>query len=106
MAGAVYSKFHANDSDFKLPQDSRYAPIETFIASWASGEAKPKGCSAEEFAESLVDDVVGKSAGLIYRGPHAGAVKFLAQWVPMTLAVSRSLYFPLYSSLCVFVFKI
>ncbi|CAG8952177.1 hypothetical protein HYFRA_00000916 [Hymenoscyphus fraxineus] len=83
MGGVVDSKFHAND-EFTLPANSRYASIEEIIASWASGEAKPKGCSAETFAETLVEDIVGDGKGknLIYRGPHAGMIKFMTEWFP------------------------
>jgi hypothetical protein len=93
MAGVVNSEFHANDSGFELPQNSRYAPIKDTIASWASGEAKPKGCSAQEFAESLVKDVVSsKKASSVYRGPHAGTIKFITSWLPTSLVVSNFFY--------------
>ncbi|KAG8161125.1 hypothetical protein KVR01_009389 [Diaporthe batatas] len=59
MAGTINSQFHANDSNFGLPPNSRYTPIKDIIASWASGEAKPKGCSSKEFAQSIVDDMLG-----------------------------------------------
>lgn len=87
MAGVVNSEFHANDSDFELPMNSRYAPIKDIIASWASGEAKPKGCASYEFAEALVEDVIGSKQSTVYRGPYAGAVKFMATWLPTSLGV-------------------
>ncbi|KAL1878229.1 hypothetical protein Daus18300_002146 [Diaporthe australafricana] len=85
MAGVVDSEFHANDPDFELPPSSRYAPIKDAIASWASGKAKPKGCSAQEFAEALVVDVIGSKRPAVYRGPRAGAVKFVTIWLPTWL---------------------
>ncbi|KAI1411985.1 oxidoreductase [Hypoxylon sp. FL1857] len=87
MAGVVASHFHDNDS-FSLPPTSRYVAIEKTIAGWASGELKPKGVSAEEFAETLVDDVVGvgSGGGLVWKGPHAGGVKFLSKWAPSAIA--------------------
>lgn len=91
LAGVFDSEFHANDSDFDLPINSRYAPIKDTIASWASGEAKPKGCPSHEFAEALVDDVIGSKASTVYKGPHAEAVKFMATWLPTSLGVSRFL---------------
>lgn len=93
MAGVVDSQFHANDTDFGLPPNSRYTAIKDIMAGWASGEAKPKGCSAEEFAESLMDVIAGKGSkgGLVWKGPHAGAVKFMVGWLPTSLVVSVQL---------------
>lgn len=89
MAGLVDSEFHTNDPDFELPPNSRYAPIKDIIASWASGKAKPKGCSSHEFAEALVADVIGSKRPAVYRGPRAGAVKFVTTWLPTWLVVSN-----------------
>lgn len=91
MAGIVDSEFHVNDSDFDLPMNSRYAPIKETIASWASGEAKPKGCSSHEFAETLVEDIIGSKASTVYKGPRAGAVKFVVTWLPTYVQVSNFL---------------
>lgn len=95
MVGVVDSNFHKNDSatnnsEFKLSPNSLYAPIEETIATWASGVAKPKGCPAEQFAEAIVDDIVDNNpkGGFIYRGPQAGSVQFMAQWLPTSIGVS------------------
>jgi hypothetical protein len=63
MAGLVDSKFDANDrvGNFTLAPNSRYTTIKDIIATWASGLAIPKGCSAEAFAETLTEDIVGDS---------------------------------------------
>ncbi|KAI5857353.1 NAD(P)-binding protein [Durotheca rogersii] len=83
MAGVVDSEFHHNDPDFQLPPGSLYLPIQATIAGWASGELKPKGIPAAQFAESLVDDTVGAGkGGLVWRGPHSGGIKFISQWAP------------------------
>jgi len=88
MPGVINSEFHVNDSGFDLPPNSRYAPIKDTIVSWASGEAKPKGCPSQEFAESVVGDILGGTRAAVYKGPWAGTMKFLATWVPTSLAVS------------------
>lgn len=88
MLGTVNTEFHANDPDFKLPQNSRYAPIKDIIASWASGEAKPRGCSSQDFAESVVEDILRGTQPKVYKGNWAGMIKLLAAWVPTSLAVS------------------
>ncbi|KUI62019.1 hypothetical protein VP1G_09154 [Cytospora mali] len=59
MGGAITSNFDVNNPEFSLPPDSHYAPIEDIIAGWASGKSKPVGGSAEDFAASLVGDILG-----------------------------------------------
>jgi len=64
-------------------------PIEKAIAGWASGESKPKGMPAEKFGPTIVDDIVGDgTAGLVWRGPNAGAIKWLSQFAPQSVCVS------------------
>jgi len=89
MTGTVDSHFHENDFTLKLPEGSRYAPIEEIISGWASGKSVPKGCSAEEFAEKLVDDyaIVGDSklrgnGKVIWRGPYSLLIRALTGWLP------------------------
>ena len=89
MTGRVGTNFHDNDIKLELPSGSRYAPIEEIIAGWASGKSVPKGCSSDEFAESLVDDSVivdgSKLKGngkLIWRGPYSGVLWALAGFLP------------------------
>ncbi|TGJ77609.1 hypothetical protein E0Z10_g10668 [Xylaria hypoxylon] len=86
MAGAVDSHFHNNDSGFALPSGSRYAPIEEIIAGWADGSSKPKGCPAAQFAESLVDAIVNGKASVVYKGPHAGSIKFVSKYAPQSVS--------------------
>ncbi|KAI1108025.1 dehydrogenase with different specificitie [Nemania sp. NC0429] len=89
MAGAVESHFHDNEAGFSLPPTSRYAPIEDIIGGWVSGTSNPKGCTAAEFAKSLVDSVILKgSAAVTYLGPYAGSTKFVSKWAPQSVAVS------------------
>ncbi|KAA8641735.1 SDR family oxidoreductase [Aspergillus tanneri] len=68
-----------------LPPTSRYAAIREIISNWATGRAIPKGASAEEFAESIVDNVLGSSGGLVWKGPNSLAVRFVSQWCPAWL---------------------
>lgn len=95
MAGIVDSQFHANDGEFALPADSRYAPIKEIMAGWASGASKPRGCSADEFADAVVGDIVGSRDGLLFRGPNAGSVDIVSRWAPRFVAVSRKAQFDL-----------
>lgn len=88
MVGTIDSHFHDND-DFHLPPTSLYAPIETPIAGWASGELKPKGIPAEQFAETLVSDIIGVgTAGLVWKGPNSWIIKILSRFAPQFIMVS------------------
>lgn len=89
MVGTVSTSFHENEPRVVLPAGSRYAAIRDVIAQWATGQSGPKGCSVEEFAESIVDDVLGASGsgsgGLVWKGPNSAAVRILSRWCPVWL---------------------
>jgi short chain dehydrogenase len=92
MAGTVSTPFDANEPSFVLPPTSRYAAIKDTIARWASGEAGPKSCTPEEFAESVVEDIIGKGkGGQLWKGPNSGTVKLVSKWVPVSMLVRSSL---------------
>ncbi|KAK8015471.1 hypothetical protein PG990_008767 [Apiospora arundinis] len=92
MLGVIDSHFHQNDH-FQLPPASLYAPIEKTIAGWASGELKPKGMPADKFAPTIIDDIVGDGkAGLVWKGPNAGGIKFLAQFAPQSVGDAAMSY--------------
>lgn len=93
MAGMAYSKFHTNDTELlRLPPKSLYIPVENIIAGWASGKYKPAGCSADEFAEKIIDQIVepGKS-GMVFRGPWSSTINFLSKLAPQFVSVSFTL---------------
>ncbi|KXX76167.1 NADPH-dependent 1-acyldihydroxyacetone phosphate reductase [Madurella mycetomatis] len=83
MVGTITTPFHANEPTVVLPPSSRYAAIRDTISRWATGEAGPKGSSSEDFAESLVQDIVGtgKSAW-VWKGAYSGTIKFASKWIP------------------------
>ncbi|KAK8043118.1 oxidoreductase- short-chain dehydrogenase/reductase family [Apiospora phragmitis] len=83
IAGTVNTHFHDNEPRFLLPEGSRYAAIQDIIAGWARGKLKPPGCSAEQFVEAIVGDIVGPwKGGILWRGPYSGSIKFMSEWVP------------------------
>lgn len=83
MTGTVTTSFHSNEGALELPPSSRYAAIKDTIARWATGEATPQGCSAEELAARLVNDIVGpKKTGQVWRGPNSSSVRVIFQWLP------------------------
>ncbi|KAI1178405.1 oxidoreductase [Nemania sp. FL0916] len=80
MAGVVSTSFHANEPPFALSSTSQYTLIEQTISGWATGEAKPTGCSPEEFAELVIDDIVGDGGdAVVWRGSHSDAMEMLSR---------------------------
>jgi hypothetical protein len=94
MAGVVKSNFDASVSDFSLPPGSYYTHIEKTISGWATGEAKkPEGVTAEEFAKSLIEDIVGdrgKKGGKIWTGSFSTVAKWAVSLIPTSIMVSLS----------------
>ncbi len=89
MVGTVTTPFHANEPEVVLPPSSRYALIRDTINRWAKGEAGPKGGSVDEFAKSIVEDIVGSGkSAVVWRGANSGAVWFASRWVPWSWLVS------------------
>ncbi|KAI6086954.1 NAD(P)-binding protein [Hypoxylon rubiginosum] len=86
MGGVITSLFHENDIPDKLPEGSRYIPIEDAVEGWTSGRSKPKGMPADQFAAHIADDIVGNGkGGLVWKGPNAGSVKIATSWLPSSL---------------------
>lgn len=92
MGGVMVTNFDANVPEFRLREDSRYAPIQNIMSGWASGKSKPKGCSADEFAKEVSPDIVGRVArgGLTWRGTNATTVRLLTMLAPAFVTVSAS----------------
>ncbi len=88
MVGTVTTPFHANEATVVLPPSSRYTLIRDTINRWAKGEAGPKGGSVDEFAKSIVEDIVGSGNAVVWKGANSGAVKFASKWVPSSMLVS------------------
>ncbi|KAK1760200.1 hypothetical protein QBC47DRAFT_408295 [Echria macrotheca] len=82
MSGTVDSKWDVNNQAVNLKPGSRYEAIRGFIEKWANGQAKPAGCSIEEYAEVVVGEILGQRSGLVWRGPQSSAIKFIAHWMP------------------------
>jgi hypothetical protein len=89
MVGTVATPFHANEPEVVLPPSSRYARIRDTINRWAKGEAGPKGGSVDDFAKSVVEDIVGRGKqAVVWKGANSGAVWFASRWVPTFMLVS------------------
>lgn len=88
MLGTIATSFHTNEPQVVLPASSWYAAIKVTISRWASGEAGPKGGRPDDAARLIVQDVLGAGAGLVWKGPNSGAVRFVSRWCPGWLLVS------------------
>lgn len=84
MVGTVTTSFHSNEPEFSLPNSSHFLRARDTIALWAAGQAWPKGCPVQAFADSIVDDILRKS-GMIWRGPNSKGVWFASKWIPQWL---------------------
>lgn len=92
MAGTVATNFDANVNEFSLPPGSLYESIKDSINGWVTGTAKPVGGPVDEFAQTVLEDIVGKGKnGIVYRGPNAAAMGFVASWLPTWVTVSQGL---------------
>ncbi|KAJ4245753.1 hypothetical protein NW762_013877 [Fusarium torreyae] len=85
MIGRIDSHFDAN-APLALPTDSKYAPIEEIITGWSTGVLKPKGIPTDQFAESIVDNIVGQGkSGVVWKGPWAGTFDLMWRYGPQFL---------------------
>ncbi|KAI0837475.1 NAD(P)-binding protein [Hypoxylon sp. FL0890] len=86
MVGTIASNFHNNDTRTKLPEESRYAPIEDIIDGWTSGRSTPESMPADQFAAHIVEDIVGNGkGGRVWKGLNAGTIKLATKWFPDSL---------------------
>ncbi|KAI1408931.1 NAD(P)-binding protein [Hypoxylon sp. FL1857] len=86
MVGTIASNFHDNDINTKLPEGSRYVPIEDIIDGWTSGRSTPPSMPADQFAAHIAEDIVGNGkGGLVWKGPNAGTIKLAIKWFPDSL---------------------
>ena len=100
MVGTVQTPFYAQQTDFDLPEGSRYAPARAEMVRWGTGAAVTNACSVDAFAESVVDDIVGPAAGRhVWKGPNSSLIWFLSSFVPGWLVVSLSFPFLSFLSL-------
>jgi len=89
LAGTVSTQWDANNGEMRLPANSLYLGIKNLIEKWASGEKKPVGTSPEQFAELIINDVVGtRTSGKVWRGTMSGVMRFAVNWLPTFVLVS------------------
>lgn len=91
VTGAVDTLGNTYFAEFKLPESSIYAPIESTIASRAQGHDGVKRESRKEYAIKVVAEVARGIGGTMWCGSHAGGVKFGETFVPQSILVSAAL---------------
>lgn len=87
MSGIVRTNFAANIADFKLPSKSRYLPIEKEVELVANDFDLPGYMDVNVYAEKVVNDILGGSNGLIWRGLLSTRVRFISKLFPAFLLV-------------------
>jgi NAD(P)-dependent dehydrogenase (short-subunit alcohol dehydrogenase family) len=87
MVGTVTTSFHYNEPEVSIPNSSYFLGARDIITQLATGQAGPKGCPVQAFADSIVDDIMGKT-GMIWRGPYSKILWFASKWMPQWLWVS------------------
>lgn len=89
ITGAVRSQGQTYFDDWKLPEDSMYKSIEGIIKDRAKGnndglEREP----TKVYAKNVVEDILARKSGKVWRGANAGATKFSSTWLPQSMMVS------------------
>ncbi|OCL05911.1 oxidoreductase [Glonium stellatum] len=82
ITGSVQSNIFANAPEHHLPPGSRYASAEKAIANRAAGKDVKQHSTPEEFARSLVSDVLGGASGKVYRGKMSTMVRVVSTYMP------------------------
>ena len=87
MTGAVSSRILDSAKDFKLPPNSVYSSIEDTVAARARGEDNVPRMTPQQYAEKVVKEVLDGANWQIWKGGYASSVKFMSNWVPVSLWV-------------------
>ncbi|KAI5861442.1 oxidoreductase [Durotheca rogersii] len=84
LVGGVDTNIFENAPEYHLPPGSLYKPIEKEIGDCATGRDISEGMLGrrEDFAYSLVKDILGGATGKIFRGNAASMVRILAAILP------------------------
>ncbi|KAI1095733.1 oxidoreductase [Rostrohypoxylon terebratum] len=83
MVGAVETRLFDNAPEHLLPPDSIYKAAEKEIGDWATGRnMEGQESKREDFARSLVKDILGGASGRVYRGNMTTTLRILASILP------------------------
>lgn len=88
VAGSIESNIYDNSPDHHLPSDSRYHAAEKDIAARGDGTDMTNKSTREDFARSLVSDVLNGASGKVYRGSMSTIVRLVTSYLPTAVLVS------------------
>ena len=91
IVGALKTNIFTNGPGYELPKGSRYEPARKEIAARIGGrDVESRLGSPDDFAKSLVGDILRGARGTIGRGPMSSFIRFATAVFPSFILVSRS----------------
>ncbi|KAK8063258.1 hypothetical protein PG996_007910 [Apiospora saccharicola] len=89
IVGAIKTNIFNNRPEYELPQGSRYEPVRKEVAARIAGsDVEGRLGKPEDFAKSLVRDMMGGVSGTIRRGNMSSFVRFATAVFPRFILVS------------------
>ncbi|KAI1657941.1 NAD(P)-binding protein [Daldinia decipiens] len=85
VTGALKTMGQTHFDDWKLPDKSLYAPIESTICDRARGQEGAPRMDAMDYAKRVVSEIIKGRTGKFWYGASAGAVKFGTSYLPTFL---------------------
>ncbi|RYO77578.1 hypothetical protein DL764_010208 [Monosporascus ibericus] len=85
VTGALKTMGQTHFDDWKLPEGSLYAPIESTIRDRARGQEGAPRMEAVDYAKRVVSEIIRGRTGKFWYGASAGAVKFGTSYLPTSL---------------------
>ncbi|ROT37818.1 NAD(P)-binding protein [Sodiomyces alkalinus F11] len=85
VTGALKTMVQTHFDDWKLPEGSLYAPVESTIRDRARGQEGAPRMEADDYAQRVVAEIIGGRTGRFWYGASAGAVKFGTSYLPTSL---------------------
>lgn len=85
MVGAVHTPIHDKAGGLVLPTSSYFQSVNDIINDQRKGLKKPGSQDVDVMAKNLVNDVIARRAGLVWRGGTATLVRYLGWLLPSGL---------------------
>lgn len=90
VTGALKTMGQTHFKDWKLPGNSRYAPVEKTIHHRARGMEGASRMEPEEYAARVVSEIIKGYTGKFWYGASVGAVKFGTTFLPTWMMVCEA----------------
>lgn len=102
VSGALKTMGQSHFDDWKLPENSLYAPAEATIRDKARGQEGAPRMAAEDYAKRVMSEIIKGRTGKFWYGASAGMVKFGTSWLPTWLMVCKASWLVWLPSRCHF----